>query len=256
MVGTRRVIILGASNAAIGISVAIESAWQAFGQPLEVMMAAGFGRSYGIRSWVLGRTQPGILDCQLWTDLQRRSPLPGTAVLTDVGNDLVYEVPVEQVGKWVEQSLRQLMPYAARFIVTELPIASIRKLTRLRFLLMRNLLFPKCRLDLRTAVARAIALNETVVDLAARFGAQVICPDENWYGFDPIHVRRRDRRKFWQEIFSHDSLTPCATPQLFSLAQRIYLRNLRPSQRRLFGWQHETDQPAGLLPDGTSVSLY
>ena len=152
-----RVIVLGASNAAIGISVAIESAWQAFGQPLDFLAAMGFGRSYGIRSCVLGRSLVGILDCGLWQDLAQRSRIPATALLTDIGNDLVYEVPVEQIVEWVEECLRRLSSCADRLIVTELPIESIRKLTRWRFLLMRTILFPQCRLDLRTAIQRAFS---------------------------------------------------------------------------------------------------
>jgi hypothetical protein len=251
-----RVVVLGASNAAIGISVAIESAWQALGQPLDFMAALGFGRSYGIQSWVLGRSLPGILHCGMWQELARRPRVSTTAVLTDIGNDLVYEVPVEQATDWVETCLQRLSACADRLIVTELPLASIERLTQMRFLLMRTILFPKCRLDLRTAVDRAVCLNEAVADLAVRYGARRVRPSLDWYGFDPIHVLKRYRREFWEKIFFAEERAAHDASKRLSFSQRFFIRRRRPLQRSLFGWQQTARQPAGQLPDGTSVSLY
>ena len=170
-----RVIVLGASNVRIGVSVAIQSARQVVGQPLDFLAAIGFGRSYGIRSWVLGRSLEGILDCGLWPDLIHRSPLPTTALLTDIGNDILYDVPVRQIAEWIEECLRRLSAHTDRLVMTTLPVESVQNLDRGRFLVMRTILFPKCRLDLATAVQRAVELNDLIVALASRFQVRVVC---------------------------------------------------------------------------------
>jgi hypothetical protein len=251
-----RVIILGASNARIGISVATEAARQIFGQPLDVMAAIGFGRSYGIRSWVLGRSLEGILECGLWSDLADRSPLPTTALVTDVGNDIVYDVSPKQTAEWIAECLHRLSACADRLILTTLPIESVQKLTRWRFVAMRTVLFPKCRLDLRTTVQRAVELNELLLGLAARFQIDIVHPCEEWFGFDPIHIHRRYRREAWKKYFCAQENSSGFASIRNSWAEWFHIHKLRPLRRSLFGWQQTTLQPAGRLRDRTTISLY
>ncbi|HEX3727596.1 MAG TPA: hypothetical protein VHV08_15185, partial [Pirellulales bacterium] len=51
----RRVILLGASNLTKGVALVLETAFGAWGRPLEVLMALGHGRSYGRQTSLLGR---------------------------------------------------------------------------------------------------------------------------------------------------------------------------------------------------------
>ena len=86
----RRVVLLGASNLVAGLPRVVEAARSVWGGPLDILAAAGHGRSYGRSSRVLWRTLPGILSCGLWEDLARRPPASTAALLTDVGNDILY----------------------------------------------------------------------------------------------------------------------------------------------------------------------
>ena len=61
-----RLVLLGASNLTRGISTVVETAQNIHPQPLEILAAAGLGRSYGLDSRVLGRKLPGIIHCELW----------------------------------------------------------------------------------------------------------------------------------------------------------------------------------------------
>ncbi len=253
---SHRVIILGASNARIGISVATEAARKIFGQPLDVMAAIGFGRSYGIRSWVLGRSLEGILECGLWSELADRPPVPTTALVTDAGNDIVYGVSPKQTADWIAECLQRLSACADRLILTTLPIESIQKLTRWRFVAMRTVLFPKCRLDLRTIVQRAVELNELLLGLASRFQIDVVHPCEEWFGVDPIHIRRRYRREAWKKFLCGEEKTADLSSVKISWTDWFRIHNLRPLRRTLFGWQQTMLQPAGRLRDGMTISLY
>src|SRR5262245_26664125 len=117
---TRRVILLGASNLVRSISTVVETVRQIWREPVEIMAAIGHGRSYGQDSQLLGRKISGIFPCTLWEDLQARPPLPTFALITDVGNDLGYGVPVEELSKWVRGCVKRLESAGATTIVTEL----------------------------------------------------------------------------------------------------------------------------------------
>ncbi|MEX0819484.1 MAG: hypothetical protein WD070_07815, partial [Pirellulaceae bacterium] len=86
----RRVVLLGASNIARSPAIVFDSARSAWGSPLDIVAATGHGRSYGMTSCVLGRTLPGILQCGLWEALATRPLVPTAALLTDIGNDILY----------------------------------------------------------------------------------------------------------------------------------------------------------------------
>ncbi|MCZ6542107.1 MAG: hypothetical protein O6768_00410, partial [Planctomycetota bacterium] len=92
-----RVVLLGASNLTRGISRAVGIAQAILGTPLEVLIAMGHGRSYGQRSRVLGRSLPGIVDCGLWDALLHGSGRPTYALLTDIGNDVMYGASVPSI---------------------------------------------------------------------------------------------------------------------------------------------------------------
>ena len=58
----------------------------------------------------LWRELPGIVECGLWDALAQRPPAPTVALLTDIGNDLLYDVPVPQIVSWVETCLDRFSP--------------------------------------------------------------------------------------------------------------------------------------------------
>ncbi|GAG37532.1 unnamed protein product, partial [marine sediment metagenome] len=102
------------------------------------MAALGHGRSYGQTSCVLGRYLPGILECGLWRDLAQQPALPTRALVTDIGNDLVYHVPVEQVTRWVAECLERLAPHCDEIAISQLPLESVRRVGKGRYFIFRS----------------------------------------------------------------------------------------------------------------------
>ncbi|MBC8353241.1 MAG: hypothetical protein H8E66_14685 [Planctomycetes bacterium] len=252
----RRVVLLGASNIARSLSIVFDSARNAWGSPLDIVAATGHGRSYGMSSRILGRTLPGILQSGLWDDLATRPPAPTAALLTDIGNDILYGASAEQITRWVERCLKQLKPVAQEITVTQLPLASLEELGSVRFLAMRTILFPKSRLTLKNALNTANELNERVTELAKRYDATVFEPARYWYGIDPIHVKRSHQPHSWQRIFQTWTPNQEVPQARHSLLQWARLRRVRPQSRHLFGFQQQQAQPARRLSDGSIVSLY
>src|SRR5947207_14876376 len=85
-----RVVALGASNLTRGLRIVVSTARQTWGPDIEIFGALGHGRSYGADSRVFVRRLPGILQSGLWRDLAARPPVPTRALVTDVGNDILY----------------------------------------------------------------------------------------------------------------------------------------------------------------------
>ena len=253
----RRVILLGASNLVRSFSTVVETVRLMWREPVEIMAAIGHGRSYGQDSQVLGRKFLGIFPCALWQDLQNRPPLPTAALITDIGNDLLYEVPVEQLVEWIEGCLDRLAAVNANTIMTQLPMGSVRNLSEARYRLFRTLLFPKCSLSFSQAKRAAEQLNERLVELAVRRKIPTIPVSDEWFGFDPIHIKRSIQRSAWPAILSAwgSGVAPAIAPRV-SFRRWVYLHRLVPFERTLFGRVQRCDQPSGVLDDGTTISLY
>jgi hypothetical protein len=250
------VVVLGASNVVRCVSTIVETAQLVLDGPVDLLAAIGFGRSYGTTSRVLARSLPGIVDCGLWADLSCRPPAPTFALLTDIGNDIVYGADVDRIAAWVEQCLERLTPMCERVVITELPLDSVSALGPVRFHLFRTFFFPTSRISIEDARSRAQSLNSHVVHLAQRYGASVRVPKAEWYGLDPIHIRMRFWSSAWQEILSawrDDVQSPGARG---SFIRWLKLHLQRPLSRHMFGIHQQRDQPTCTLRDGSTISLY
>jgi hypothetical protein len=252
----RRVVLLGASNLTRGISTAIATASAYWGQPLDILTALGHGRSYGGLSSMLGRALPGILDCGLWAAMDQHPQAPTAALVTDVGNDLFYEASEEQIAQWVEECLDRLQAAGARVAMTMLPLANSQGISEWRYHYLRSCFFANCHLSLGELLRRGAALDARLRTMCAARGVATVEQRPEWYGFDPIHIRWRHQPTAWGEIMA--SWCDGPPPQVPRPAKRrmLYLRLLAPERRWFFGIERRCPQPAGRLPDGSTVAIY
>lgn len=255
-----RVVLLGASNLTLAFPLVLEHLQAGIGGPLEVFAAYGHGRSYGNWSRVLFRELPGIAGCELWRaldDNNRPVAPPSTlGLVTDVGNDLLYGAEPAQIAEWVTQCLGRLAEQQAEIVLTLLPLASIKRLSPLRYHLTRMLFFPGRGTAWNEMLARARELNNQVAELGRSYGAHLIEQPLDWYGFDPIHIRPTRRADAWRQICSgwgsFDQTAQTAAPKL---GARLVAHTRRPAVRRLFGRGRRAPQPA-LERAGARVWLY
>ena len=141
-----RFVLLGASNLRLVAATLIANARASWGGPIDVFLASGFGRSYGCRSSIPLRSLPGILECGLWTAIESQPKLPTFALITDVGNDLIYgRTPIHMID-WVESCLIKLNRESAQTVITQLPIHSVRALSVRRYKIFSKIFFPQCNL--------------------------------------------------------------------------------------------------------------
>lgn len=252
----RRVIVLGASNVTRGLSSLVGTAQRAWGTPLDIMAAIGHGRSYGVRTCVLGRALPGILECRLWDDLAQRPPAATAALVTDIGNDILYGTDVPVILRWLHSCLERLQNIADRLVITRLPLASIDCCPDWQLRLLLSLLFPGARIQPDEARDRAIELDRQLIACAGQYHAYVVQPDRQWYGWDPIHVARTKRSLAWQKYVL--PWTDGRGVQLAAPSRERWFACLRARPRHwtFLNVCRECAQPCARLSDGTTISLY
>lgn len=247
-----RVVLLGASNLTAGFGAALHAAAVQLGAPLEVLAALGRGRSYGAHSHFLARRMGGIEACGLWPVLERGPPRPTFALLTDVGNDLPFGAAPATIVGWLEVALDRLERAGARTVVTALPLDNLLRLSAWEFEFWRRLIFPFHRLSRDGLLAGAGQVDRELRRLAGERGLALVEPASDWYGRDPIHIRRARREHAWSTILS--AWGACGRAAVLPRVPSTWL--LAPEQRWILGIEGRRSQPCAWLRDGTSLALY
>ncbi len=224
---------------------------------MTIHAAMGFGRSYGRESGFLGKKFSGISFAKIWDALEQNSTLSTIAFVTDVGNDLGYEQPVDAIMEWVEACVSRLNKSGARTVLTNLPLDVLRGMSEAKYYVLRAVLFPSCRLSWRELLTRSEELSERLNGLAKSQNMPIFPVPNAWYGFDPIHPRIEHMRDYWRELLTRLSVNEDQASQR-QLSWRNYwrLRALTsPSlgQKPLAG---QFSSKRAVLGDGTSISLY
>jgi hypothetical protein len=248
-----RVVALGASNLTRGFHTVVATARAAWGLDVEVIAALGHGRSYGARSRLAFRTLPGILESGLWRELAARPAAPTRGLVTDVGNDILYGYSVEQTLAWVDEALARLQRHSDDVVLTDLPLHSIRRLSRAKFLLFRSILVPSCRLSLEQVLERAERVDAGLAALARARGVRLLHLDPRWYGIDPIHIRPALWWPAWQEILGSRA---AAGRQPGSRGEALRLYFMAPERQWLLGRERQRPQSGKALPGGSRVWLF
>jgi len=198
----RRVVLLGASNLSLGWPQLMRVVFDRWSGPLQILTAHGMGRSYVASSQCGWRTAPGILDSGLWSELASRDQAPPSAALiTDLGNDLVYGRTASEVVQAAADACGRLRDANSdcRIVVTRPPLESVESLSRLRYLFFRTVIFPMCRLSLAEIVDASHDLDQRIQQLD---GVTVMSQQREWFGADPIHIRRRYRESAFASFFA------------------------------------------------------
>lgn len=252
------IVAIGASNLSRGLPRLVAAA-RARGGPADVLAAAGHGRSYGANSRVLMRRLPSILGCGLWRAVDRAGVgdgRPVQALVTDIGNDLLYGFSVDQVAEWVRESLARLSARGAAVAVTRLPLASVARVGPLRYRALRTLYVPGCPLSLDVLKDAAERLDAEIVAAAAEHGATVLDQPGDWYGLDAMHVRRQCLDTLWHRACDAWGCGPAERVERASLAEWVTLGSRAAEVRSLTHMPRFTPQPAYRGRNGQRVWIY
>src|ERR1017187_7421320 len=117
--------LFGASNLTLCLPSAINHLLLRFGsRRLRLYVAHGIGRSYGIEAGILGFQLPGIVQCGLLDALEDAKKADQTcsvlALVTDIGNDIMYGVSVDVLKGWVAGIIHRLSQLDSTIVVTSI----------------------------------------------------------------------------------------------------------------------------------------
>lgn len=250
---SQRCIVIGASNVAQSLGYVIHLADQSFGPRMNLLIAGGRGRSYGSTSYFAMRRLPSILQCELWNAAAAQPQQATSAVVTDIGNDILYGRSVETITLWVRECLARLCGLQAQTTLIGLPLARVRRLNASAFYFFRTFLIPRSRMDLRTTLQRAEEVDQRLRDEAQAHGATFLEPHPSWYGLDPIHLRSRHAQEAWRYYLSGGRPT---ASQPAKASNSLYYQAITPHERWLMGRRQQRAQPSIKLSTGSVVSLY
>lgn len=250
-----RVVVLGASNVSRGLSRLV-AAVESRSPDADLFVAAGHGRGYGVNTRVAARRLPSILGSGLWRALDRHGGDATAALVTDVGNELLYGLTVEQVGSRVRESVRRLADRGATIAITRLPMAGIATAGAVRYRALRTFFVPGCRLPLAALKDAATRLDADLQAIAGDFNARIIEQPADWYGFDTLHVRRRHLDDLWRTVCDAWGF-PVVEPAVpSSVATWAKVGTKSAEVRSLAGVMRYTRQPVLQLRSGGTLSLY
>lgn len=228
----------------------------------DVFTAHGHGRSLGMRSAIFTRELPGILDCQLWPALEsyvaarRLSPAPRVALVTDVGNDLLYQVPLTQVIGWLNECLDRLGSLGFETVVTALPMSSVLAMGAFRFTVAKGLLFPDCCMSWGDVLAASSELDEAVRKTAGCRGLEIVVPPSKWYSADSIHIRQAKQRRAFEAMCSRWKSIPPVRFGRFPWDRAHYWWNKHPHLRWIRRSTRIQPQPVWYGPSGNVLQMY
>lgn len=197
------VLLFGASNLTLGWTPLIQQLLLTIPEPLDVQVCLGMGRSFLKDSRYLGRVLPGILHCGLWQHLPQPSPAD-RVLITDIGNDIVYRFHPPEILAAVQQTVQRVLHWNphARITMTLPPLVSLQRLHPVHFRIARTLLFPFSTLTFPDVMQAATQLHSLLTEFAQQHALRLIEPVREWYGADPIHIRRSMRPVAFRTLFS------------------------------------------------------
>ncbi len=244
-------ILLGASNLTMALPWVVQMGRSALG-PTRFWIACGHGRSFGIHSRVMGRGLGGMIDSGLWEAFSRHRGRSVHALITDIGNDVLYGQEPEQILDWVNDAIRRIAP--VKVAVSGLPMQRLEKLGPLWFSILARMLFPKHTLTHTLMQKRVAAIQSALERWAAEGRIALIEQPGHWYGLDPIHIRRRHWAQAYATMLKACGLNVEATGPSRSVKQTV--GKSRPETWTRWGISKRRNQPCATLDDGSVIHRY
>lgn len=207
--------MLGASNLARGYS-ALADCFVASLAPnrVEILHAMGPGRGYCAEGGFLKIKYPpigasGILDS---ISAGEETPRQVIALITDIGNDIMYGVSASEITACLSALLKQFSALDAEVFLQPIPIDLSEDVSENQFRVLRSIFFPNSAIDYEKAKEAVFAVNEF---LRTHAGGRVhLLPGvKEFMGIDKIHYSVFQSHKAWSGV-AHEMLHALNVPTM------------------------------------------
>jgi len=192
------ILLYGASNLWLSRRAALTEIRKRFSGPLEIGLAHGPGRSYGLRAGnPLIRYEP-LSEVEFSLGREQRGER--LALITDIGNDIAYAQEPERVIAWVSDLSTRLEAQNFRVIVGGVPAQSLAKLNPLLFQTFARLYYPDGSVSKDQVTRDLKDVEMGLRELCAERGYTHTELDSEWYSYDRFHLKRKARTPYWQTL--------------------------------------------------------
>jgi len=195
-------VLLGASNLSRGC-FALSRHMKACLHPrkVDVLIASGPGRAYCASGGLLNVVYPPIHSSDIFEAARNKSEsgYQVVALVTDIGNDIMYGVSTEKVIETIQQVFSRLQSMKAEIFYTTLPVAFEKGVHPVWFYTLRSLLLPFSRVSYNEAVAGITQVNQFLRESTGRQG-HLISDMDRYLGFDEIHYGWLRAHSAWSHV--------------------------------------------------------
>jgi len=195
-------ILLGASNLSRGC-FAFSRYMKAclYPRPVEVLIASGPGRGYYASGGLLNVNYPPICSSDIFelAHNKSRSGSQVVALVTDIGNDIMYGVSTERLIETIHQIFSKLQSMNAEIFYTTLPVAFEKEVNPIWFYVFRSLLFPYSRVSFDEATGGIIATNKFLRGSVSE-NLHLISDMNRFLGYDEIHYGWLRAHRAWSHV--------------------------------------------------------
>ena len=195
-------ILMGASNLSRGgFSLSRHMKTCLHPRRIEVLIASGPGRAYCATGGFLNVSYPPIQSSEIFeiARVKSESGYQVVALVTDIGNDIMYGVSVEKVIETIHQLFNKLQSINAEIFFTTLPMAFEERVHPAWFYILRSMLLPFSRVSYDEAVAGIIEINRFLRKSASEH-SHLIHDMDSYLGFDEIHYGWLRAHKAWSHV--------------------------------------------------------
>ena len=222
-------ILLGASNLArsfYGLKLCIKQCISP--RPANFMHAMGPGRGYVSEGGIFNVIYPPILNCGILEAARnkRKTNQQVVALITDIGNDIMYGVAPEEIINGLQNLFIALDEFETSIFITSIPIDLKNDIGESYFRILRRIFFPKSPVEYSQASETIETINQFILK-SSNEKITVISDMKQFCGMDKIHYSFLKNHSAWSHIAGKliDPLRINASPKSKVLEQVLSLTN-------------------------------
>lgn len=229
MSSVTQIALYGASNLWLSRGAALQQLRRRFDGFLEIGLANGPGRSYGLRAGNPLVRYESLRSVRFFED-SPRAPRR-LAFITDIGNDIAYAQPPERVLAWVADLAAELEREGYHLTVGGVPRESLESIDPRVFRAIAKVYYPQGTISKDYLTGQLEELESGLAQLCRERGYHHPSLDNRWYSIDRFHLKLSSTHDYWHSLLS--SFSPAQDSSRLPLWSSV--RPLFPERYWLLG---------------------
>ena len=161
----------------------------------------GPGRGYCAEGGIFNITYPPIGSSGILKSASERAQgaRQVIALITDIGNDIMYGVPVSEITSCLSSLLQKLDAIGADVFVNPIPLDFPEDVSERQFRILRSVFYPHSAIDYRRAGEAVSAVNDFLYASAGR-RIHLLPSAKDCTGIDKIHYSIFRSHRAWSRV--------------------------------------------------------